>query len=97
MASPLVGLAGLRGSELLAVLVVTNTGRRSTVAAAVPGANAEKRNVSLRIFGGGVELAYRTILPWMAHETQYWSFRYILGTEYSAKTEASEISPVIVY
>lgn len=37
--------------------------------------------------------AYRTILPWMAHETQYWSFRYILGTAYSAKTEASEISP----
>jgi hypothetical protein len=36
---------------------------------------------------------YRTILPWMAHETQYWSFRYILGTVYSGKTEASEISP----
>lgn len=30
----------------------------------------------------------------MAHETQYWSFKYILGTAYSAKTEASEISPV---
>ena len=29
----------------------------------------------------------------MAHETQYWSFKYILGTEYSEKTEASEISP----
>lgn len=29
----------------------------------------------------------------MAHETQYWSFRYILGTAYSGKTEASEISP----
>lgn len=29
----------------------------------------------------------------MAHETQYWSFKYILGTAYSAKTEASEISP----
>lgn len=29
----------------------------------------------------------------MAHETQYCSFRYILGTEYSGKTEASEISP----
>jgi hypothetical protein len=37
---------------------------------------------------------YRTILPWMAQETQYWSLRYILGTEYSAKTEASEMSPV---
>lgn len=30
----------------------------------------------------------------MAHDTQYCSFKYILGTEYSAKTEASEISPV---
>jgi len=29
----------------------------------------------------------------MAQETQYCSFRYILGTVYSAKTEASEISP----
>ena len=29
----------------------------------------------------------------MAHETQYWSFKYILGTVYSGKTEASEISP----
>jgi hypothetical protein len=38
--------------------------------------------------------AYRTIFPWMAQETQYWSFKYILGTAYSAKTEASEISPI---
>ena len=30
----------------------------------------------------------------MAHETQYCSFRYIFGTEYSGKTEASEMSPV---
>ena len=29
----------------------------------------------------------------MAQETQYCSFRYILGTVYSAKTEASEMSP----
>jgi len=29
----------------------------------------------------------------MAHETQYWSFKYIFGTAYSAKTEASLISP----
>jgi hypothetical protein len=36
---------------------------------------------------------YRTILPWMAQDTQYWSFRYILGTVYSGNTEASEISP----
>lgn len=36
---------------------------------------------------------YRTILPWIAHETQYWSLRYILGTVYSGKTDASEISP----
>ena len=38
-------------------------------------------------------MTYRTIFPWMAQETQYWSFRYILGTVYSGKTEASEISP----
>jgi hypothetical protein len=37
--------------------------------------------------------SYRTILPWIAQETQYCSFRYIFGTEYSLKTEASEISP----
>ena len=37
---------------------------------------------------------YRTILPWMAQDTQYWSFKYIFGTAYSAKTEASEISPI---
>jgi hypothetical protein len=36
---------------------------------------------------------YRTILPWIAQDTQYWSLRYILGTVYSAKTEASLISP----
>ena len=29
----------------------------------------------------------------MAQETQYCSFKYILGTVYSGKTEASEISP----
>ena len=40
-------------------------------------------------------VAYRTILPWMAHETQYCSFRYIFGTAYSAKTDASEMSPGI--
>jgi hypothetical protein len=47
----------------------------------------------LEILYPGVK-TYRTILPWMAHETQYWSFKYILGTVYSGKTEASEISPV---
>lgn len=36
---------------------------------------------------------YRTILPWIAQETQYCSLRYILGTVYSENTEASEISP----
>ncbi|CAL3971669.1 unnamed protein product [Diplocarpon coronariae] len=29
----------------------------------------------------------------MAHETQYCSLRYILGTVYSGNTDASEISP----
>lgn len=42
---------------------------------------------------GMVGGTYRTILPWMAQDTQYWSFRYILGTAYSGNTEASEISP----
>jgi hypothetical protein len=38
------------------------------------------------ILGGGARFRRpsrdrtRTILPWMAHETQYWSLRYILGT-----------------
>ena len=41
-----------------------------------------------------VGYTYRTILPWMAQETQYCSLRYIFGTAYSGKTEASEISPV---
>ena len=49
--------------------------------------------------GGGARLRRpsrertRTILPWIAQETQYWSLRYILGTVYSGKTEASEMSP----
>ena len=43
---------------------------------------------------GRVEATYRTILPWMAQETQYCSLRYILGTVYSGNTDASEISPM---
>jgi hypothetical protein len=42
----------------------------------------------------GLCLTHRTILPWMAQDTQYCSLRYIFGTEYSVKTEASEMSPV---
>jgi hypothetical protein len=88
------GLGGLLRVHLLAVLVVPHTGRRGAVAAALAGADAE----TLVSTCGGVcskwwWVAYRTILPWMAHETQYWSFRYILGTVYSEKTDASEISP----
>jgi len=51
-----------------------------------------------RTRGGGARLRRpsrertRTILPWMAQETQYCNFRYILGTVYSGNTEASEIS-----
>lgn len=39
-----------------------------------------------RILGGGARFRRptrdrtRTILPWMAQETQYWSFKYIFGT-----------------
>jgi len=53
-----------------------------------------------RTRGGGARLRRpsrertRTILPWMAQETQYCNFRYILGTVYSGNTEASEISPI---
>jgi len=53
-----------------------------------------------RTRGGGARLRRpsrdrtRTIFPWMAQLTQYWSFKYILGTVYSAKTEASEISRI---
>lgn len=95
------GLAGLKGVDLLAILIETHAGRGSAVTAALAGADtwwcvsecvlraaSGARAVSLR--------TYRTILPWMAQETQYWSLRYILGTEYSAKTEASEMSPVRV-
>jgi hypothetical protein len=50
----------------------------------------------LRMFdqGSSQSCTYRTILPWMAQETQYCNLRYILGTVYSGNTEASEISPV---
>ena len=39
-------------------------------------------------------VTYRTILPWIAQETQYCNLRYILGTVYSGNTDASEISPM---
>jgi hypothetical protein len=92
-------LAGLKRVDLLAVLVEAHARRGSAVTAAlagtdtwwcVSGSSCEGREVLAQ----EVAKTYRTILPWMAQETQYWSLRYILGTEYSAKTEASEMSPV---
>jgi len=91
-------LAGLKRVDLLAVLVEAHTGWRGAVTAALTGTDTlwcvSRCAKQHELIALGVLKTYRTILPWMAQETQYWSLRYILGTEYSAKTEASEMSPV---
>jgi hypothetical protein len=92
-------LAGLKRVDLLAVLVEAHARRGSAVAAALAGTDtlwcvSNCRCAWREVLARAVAKTYRTILPWMAQETQYWSLRYILGTEYSAKTEASEMSPV---
>jgi hypothetical protein len=82
-------LCRLLRHNLLSILVVPHPRGRGSVPAAFPRANAR----IVRLGPDSKGKTHRTILPWMAQETQYWSFRYILGTVYSAKTEASEMSP----
>ena len=97
--------SGLVWVDLLSVLVVSDTGRWQSVASSNTGTNSVKEIISPSVLIGSnllavrprihpIALTYRTILPWIAQETQYCNLRYILGTVYSEKTEASEISPV---
>lgn len=101
--SPLLGLYRLRrllGVYLLPVLIESNSRRRGAVPTTFTRPNTIHTwliRLSILFFAccssKREREAYRTILPWMAQDTQYCSLRYILGTAYSGKTEASEISP----
>lgn len=101
--NPLLGLYRLRrllGVYLLPVLVESNSRRRGAVPTTFTRPNTIQTwliRLSILFFAccssKREREAYRTILPWMAQDTQYCSLRYILGTAYSGKTEASEISP----
>jgi len=106
-----LSLGGLGGSlvwvNLLSILVESDSWGWLSVATAFTGTDTAKQSsvsVVLEIVeltckfnqGSSQVVAYRTILPWMAQETQYCNLRYILGTVYSVNTDASEISPAEV-
>jgi len=94
--------SGLVWVDLLSILVETNSWWGSTVSATFTGTDTMRELLAMLVcYRNGsstkvlllAALTYRTILPWMAQETQYCSLRYILGTVYSGNTDASEISP----
>jgi hypothetical protein len=67
--------------DLLAILVVSNTWWGSAITTAFTG--ADTIHISISCEGECSECAYRTIFPWIAQDTQYCNFKYILGTVYS--------------
>lgn len=79
--------------DLLSIFVKPDSWRWGAVSTTFSRTNTNIDRYGFR-YGKGEGRPNRTILPWMAQETQYCSFRYILGTAYSGNTDASEMSPV---